>query len=442
MNLPQTSFGEGLPPRSLENKFPTLGDKWINTNNSINYLFQNNWKSIPSFNLNQISTLYEENIDAVVRLLSTTVINQIPLISTGFFISADGFIITDAHNIYDESKNIFYENMYVGIYPENILLKAQIIGISIQVDTALLKIDLDDSSLPANLKPLPPRKFLKIANSRTQKKGTPVIVLGHPGISSVHIQTVSFGIISDNKYFDRIDDKECIVDDTDIGQGNSGGPIINFKGEVIATVNFGVISRITNQIDISNLNRSTNLLLPIINYFKDNFINEGKTGQNFPQGFFGINYRYLDPISYLSIRGPLLTLTGPDKIEGIIINSGNLVSEVSIPGATAGTPNATASFSTILPGSPAAGITGFGLTGEDIILEASAFNDSLKPIGRNPTGESFDTIVNLARNTGTINIKYLRKLDNPPYSIEYTVTGIGLTGLPNIFKFVNDNFFT
>ncbi|WP_029363288.1 DegQ family serine endoprotease [Herbaspirillum lusitanum] len=140
-------------------------------------------------------------------------------VGSGFIISADGYIMTNAHVVEGAS------DVYVTLTDKR-EFKAKIIGSDTRTDVALLKID--GTSLPR----------LVIGDSDKIRAGEWVLAIGSPfGLEN----TVTAGIIS-AKARDTGDYLPLIQTDVAVNPGNSGGPLINLKGEVIG-INSQIYSR-------------------------------------------------------------------------------------------------------------------------------------------------------------------------------------------------------
>ncbi|WP_198361716.1 DegQ family serine endoprotease [Herbaspirillum sp. meg3] len=140
-------------------------------------------------------------------------------VGSGFIISADGYIMTNSHVVEGASE------VYVTLTDKR-EFKAKIIGSDTRTDVALLKID--GSNLPR----------LVIGDSDKIRAGEWVLAIGSPfGLEN----TVTAGIIS-AKARDTGDYLPLIQTDVAVNPGNSGGPLINLKGEVIG-INSQIYSR-------------------------------------------------------------------------------------------------------------------------------------------------------------------------------------------------------
>lgn len=140
-------------------------------------------------------------------------------VGSGFIISADGFILTNAHVVEGAS------DVYVTLTDKR-EFKARIVGSDTRTDVAVLKID--GSSLPR----------LTMGDSDKIRAGEWVLAIGSPfGLEN----TVTAGIVS-AKARDTGDYLPLIQTDVAVNPGNSGGPLINLKGEVIG-INSQIYSR-------------------------------------------------------------------------------------------------------------------------------------------------------------------------------------------------------
>ncbi|MEG1560659.1 MAG: trypsin-like peptidase domain-containing protein [Clostridia bacterium] len=145
---------------------------------------------------------------------------------TGFLISSDGYLITNAHVI-DGAKFVS------AVLVNGKEIEAEVIGSDLTTDIAVLKID--NSSL--NLAPL------VLGDSKTVRMGEFVIVIGDPSGREL-AGSATFGIISATERSVNIDGRTNIYIQTDaaVNPGNSGGPLLNNKGEVIGIVSAKTIT--------------------------------------------------------------------------------------------------------------------------------------------------------------------------------------------------------
>lgn len=139
---------------------------------------------------------------------------------SGFIISNDGYILSNFHVIKGNSNINIRLN-------ESITLKAEIVRTNPEFDLVLLKVDAEDL-LP-----------LIMGNSDSLEIGEEVIAIGTPEDISLG-QSVSKGIVSGKR---RIEGQVFIQTDVSVNPGNSGGPLINQKGEVVGIVSRKIIGK-------------------------------------------------------------------------------------------------------------------------------------------------------------------------------------------------------
>lgn len=138
-----------------------------------------------------------------------------PNLGSGVVVSKDGHIITNVHVI--RGANEIDARLNDGrVYP------ATVLGVDPATDIAVLKIDAD------NLNPMP------LANSDLVRSGQMVFAVGNP--YGLH-ETVTQGIISGIGRTSSEAANEFFQTDTAVNPGNSGGPLINLRGEVIGINN-------------------------------------------------------------------------------------------------------------------------------------------------------------------------------------------------------------
>lgn len=138
---------------------------------------------------------------------------------SGFFISNDGYILTNNHVIIDSTEIIV-------TLDDGKEFTAKVVGTDDRTDIALLKIN------SKNTKPV------SIGKVDLVKKGQWVLAIGSPfGLDS----TVTAGIVSAIGR-DTGDYLSFIQADVAVNPGNSGGPLLNLNGEVIG-VNSQIVSR-------------------------------------------------------------------------------------------------------------------------------------------------------------------------------------------------------
>lgn len=132
---------------------------------------------------------------------------------SGFFVSQDGYIVTNNHVIEDA------DSLEVILFDET-AYPAKLIGKDPRTDLALIKIEIKNAP------------FVQFGNSDKIEIGDWLIAIGNPlGLDF----TVTVGILSakNRDIFGGTAYGTFLQTDAAINQGNSGGPLFNIKGEVI-----------------------------------------------------------------------------------------------------------------------------------------------------------------------------------------------------------------
>jgi S1-C subfamily serine protease len=179
-----------------------------------------------------IGDIYQRSAGGVVQVTSTSVVTvpadpffgdlfpsqqQQQSLGSGFVIDKTGHIVTNYHVVQGAKKiNVSFSN--------GASTKATIVGVDPSSDLAVLKVGASSRALTP----------LQLGNSDTMRVGDPVVAIGNPfGLD----RTVTAGIVSaiqraitaPNGY--TID--HVIQTDAAINHGNSGGPLLNRRGQVI-----------------------------------------------------------------------------------------------------------------------------------------------------------------------------------------------------------------
>jgi S1-C subfamily serine protease len=206
-------------------------------NNSTN--IPKDFISITSKNLDLFSQVKDSvvRIDTLVQPINPKIqINNQPLtqspvgsIGSGFIYDENGHIITNYHVI-EGAKYVLVKFINGNSYT------AQVIGSDPLNDIAVIQVDTS-ALQEEKIEPLP------LANTSKLKIGSPVVAIGSPlGLTGSMTQ----GIISQ---INRIEHSifhpmfwisGLIQTDAPITHGNSGGPLLNYEGEVVGISDRGV----------------------------------------------------------------------------------------------------------------------------------------------------------------------------------------------------------
>ncbi|HMV04554.1 MAG TPA: DegQ family serine endoprotease [Accumulibacter sp.] len=142
-------------------------------------------------------------------------------LGSGFIVSADGYILTNAH-VVDAADEILVR------LTDKREFKARVVGADKRTDIALLKIDA--TALPA----------VRFGDPAQLKVGEWVVAIGSPfGFDN----SVTAGIVSaKGRSLPQENYVPFIQTDVAVNPGNSGGPLFNMKGEVVG-INSQIYSR-------------------------------------------------------------------------------------------------------------------------------------------------------------------------------------------------------
>ncbi len=133
---------------------------------------------------------------------------------SGYIIDPAGYIGTNKH-VVDGAISVFV------VASDGIRYPAKIVGMPVNADLALLRIDAGSKQLP----------YVRFGDSDAMRVGNRVFAIGSPfGFDT----TVTSGIISAlNRDIMESPFDDYIQTDAAINHGNSGGPLLNMAGEVI-----------------------------------------------------------------------------------------------------------------------------------------------------------------------------------------------------------------
>jgi len=148
-------------------------------------------------------------------------------LGTGFFVSPDGFLLTNAHVVAKADK------IHVYLHDRSEGKDVRVIGVDALTDLALLKVEGDE-----------PFPYLALADSDRVDVGEMVVAIGNPFGLEYSLTT---GVISAKNRVLNVGSRRGIYEDflqtsAQINPGNSGGPLLNLTGEVVG-INTAIIAR-------------------------------------------------------------------------------------------------------------------------------------------------------------------------------------------------------
>ncbi|MEM3384546.1 MAG: trypsin-like peptidase domain-containing protein [Nitrososphaeria archaeon] len=244
---------------------------------------------------NQIENLKLQDATRIFQLASPSVIQirvydstfQLLGLGSGFVYDNNGHIVTNFHVIRDG-------RFFIIITYDNEMFEAYLIGTDQQADLAVLKANL-------------PTKYPPLKLSDTITIGEPVYAIGSPfGLT----ESITVGIISQlNRSVPDVTYIPMLQTDAAVNPGNSGGPLINSRGEVVGVTTAGIAKYVGEGIGFA-------IPSPMVKRVVPNLIKYGVYKHPYI-GVFGV---YLDPISASYYNLPK-DITSGFLIVDIIYNS-------------------------------------------------------------------------------------------------------------------------
>jgi serine protease Do len=221
---------------------------------------------------------------------------------SGVIISSDGYALTNFH-VTRKTRSL-----RVGC-PGGKVLEAQLCGLDRTGDIALIKID--------STEPLP---FAPLGSSDALAVGEWVIAMGNPFMLATDFKpTVSLGVVSGLRRYlpgggllqQDLIYADAIQIDAALNPGNSGGPLLNMRGQLVG-INGRIAPRRVRGMNWRRINAGIGFAVPIDSIKM--FLDDLKAGHEVDRGYLGIDKTQLqsDGLLIESIRPE-----SPAKIFGI-----------------------------------------------------------------------------------------------------------------------------
>lgn len=220
-------------------------------------------------------------------------------IGTGVIVSNDGYIVTNNHVVDGQ------DGLAVALNDGKTTVNAKLVGRDTVGDLAVLKIDG------------PVLAFATFADKA--EVGETVIAIG-AALGNFR-NSVSKGIVSGLNRTLPSDNGVYIQTDAAINHGNSGGPLLNLKGEIVG-INTAVLrstgSTTRNQNGAYDVAEGLGFAIPanVVKFVSGQLISKGSVTRS----YFGISYQMITPAEAgtLSVNGRAFP-----QVEGAWINSAN-----------------------------------------------------------------------------------------------------------------------
>lgn len=283
---------------------------------------------------------------------------------SGFFISSDGYIVTNTHVVDDANAE------YTVMTSDNKKYSAKVIAKDSNQDVAVIKID--GSNFP----------FLEFGDSAKLKLGQSVIAIGNA--LAQYSNSVSVGIVSGLSRSivagDGSGNSErlsgVIQTDAGINAGNSGGPLLDLRGNVIG-------------VNVAMEQGAENISFALPSNTVKNIVDSVKKYGKIVKPYLGVRYSVITP--------ELKAQNNLSVDYGVIIGRGQSPNQLAV-----------------IPGSPA---DKAGIVENDIILEVDSVKlDSTKSlasiIGQKQVGDTVKIKLLHDGKEKTIDVKLDQAPDN------------------------------
>ena len=147
---------------------------------------------------------------------------------SAFFISSDGYLITNAHVI-NQAQSVWIRIPSLGKQ----IIDAKVVSIAPERDLALLKIDKESFDAVKSVIDIP---YLPLGDSDSLNRADKVMALGYP-LGQGSLKSTE-GVVSGREH---LNGQHLIQMSAPINPGSSGGPVINIHGEVVGISEGGVV---------------------------------------------------------------------------------------------------------------------------------------------------------------------------------------------------------
>src|SRR5262245_9624518 len=204
---------------------PAVDDPLARFNDSVETLVKKVWPSVVQILVTSYGPREESD-----RGNTSVVVGRQRSVGSGFVIDPDGYVMTNAHVVAGAQRievvlppSDADGSLKTALSNRTRIVPARVIGVTSEIDLALLKIEAKVPALP-------------LATYTQVRQGELVFAFGSPGGLR---NTITRGIISAvARQTDPDSPLIYIQTDAAINPGNSGGPLVNAKGEVVGVNTF------------------------------------------------------------------------------------------------------------------------------------------------------------------------------------------------------------
>ncbi|GHC69239.1 Do family serine endopeptidase [Limoniibacter endophyticus] len=225
---------------------------------------------------------------------------------SGFFISADGYIVTNNHVVADGEK-------FTIVTEAGKEFEAKLIGTDPRTDLAVLKVDAKDTTFT----------YVDFADDNSVRVGDWVVAVGNPfGLGG----TVTAGIVSARgRDIGAGPYDDFLQIDAAVNRGNSGGPAFNLNGEVVG-VNTAIFSPSGGNVGIAFAIPASVARDVVASLMKDGSVQRGWLGVQIQP----VNEEIADSLGLSDAKGALIAgVQGDGPAKAADIQTGDVVTKVN-----------------------------------------------------------------------------------------------------------------
>ncbi len=187
--------------------------------------------AINSFATDFAIEVYQQKSRAVVFIVAKAE-GRSPMVGAGSIISHSGTIVTNAHVVIDKSISKPFSKIKVYLKPKKVTgsqkkdlvnaYEASVKAFDIDLDLAIIEVE----NLPSDT------GVIELANPEEVQIGEEVVAIGHPEQGG--FWTLSYGRISGEIFNQKgVEGKDVYQTDTSVNRGNSGGPLLDRRGDMV-----------------------------------------------------------------------------------------------------------------------------------------------------------------------------------------------------------------
>lgn len=188
------------------------------------------------------------------------------MISSGSIITSDGLVITNAHAVIDKEDGRPYQKIVAFIKPSKVFAtkddldkhyEAEVLHFDSPIDLAVLRLKGFDRKT----------SVIEFADPQEIGVGEEVIAIGHPEQGG--FWTLTYGRISaEHRDYKGVPGKDMYQTDTSVNRGNSGGPLLDRRGYMVA-VNSNIARISKDGLAITGINYSIKASV-VVNWLNGN----------------------------------------------------------------------------------------------------------------------------------------------------------------------------